>query len=79
MRYTFGPAPTIALSAPSNAELRELGDVAADILRDELGGRPHVVSTPASSARSDAVALVLAPADSAQGAESYRLDVTRAA
>ena len=77
VHFTFGPAPTIALSAPSNAELRALGDLAAGILRDELGGRPRVVSTPASSARADAVALVLAPADSAQGPESYRFDVTR--
>ena len=77
VHYTFGPAPTIALSAPSNAELRALGDLAVGILRDELGSRPRVVSTPASRARADALALVLAPADSAQGAESYRLDVTR--
>ena len=77
VHYTFGPAPTIALSAPSNAELRALGDLAAGILRDELGGRPRVVSTPASSSRADAVALVLAPSDSAAGIESYRLDVTR--
>jgi hexosaminidase len=76
VHYTFGPAPTIALSAPSNAELRALGDLAAGILRDELGGRPRVVSAPASSARADAVALVLAPADSGQGPESYRLAVT---
>jgi hexosaminidase len=76
VRYTFGPTPTIALSAPSNEELRALGDVAATILREELGARPRIRSTPAAAARSDAVALVLAPADSAAGTESYRLDVT---
>jgi len=77
VRYTFGSAPTIALSAPSSAELRALGELAAGILRDELGARPRIVSTAASRARADAVALILAPADSAQGPESYRLDVTR--
>jgi hexosaminidase len=76
VRYTFGQAPTIALSAPSNDELRALGDVAAGILRAELGGRPHVVGTPASAGRANAVSLVLVPADSAAGPESYRLDVT---
>ncbi len=70
VHYTFGPAPTIALSAPSNAELRALGDLPAGILRDELGGRPHVVSTPASSARAYAVALLPAPARPRHGPES---------
>ena len=77
VHYTFTATPTIALSAPSNAELRALGDLASGILRDELGARPRVVSTPTSAARGDAVALVLAPSDSAAGVESYRLDVTR--
>src|SRR4051812_27717905 len=75
VRFTFGPTPVVALSAPTNAELRALGEVAADILRQELGARPRVATSAAGSTPS-AVSLTLAPRDSASGAESYRLDVT---
>jgi hexosaminidase len=76
VRYVFGAAPVVALSAPADAELRALGALAADILREELGARPHV-ATSAAQATPAAVSLTLAPRDSSAGAESYRLDVTR--
>jgi hexosaminidase len=74
VRYTFGASPVVALSAPGDAELRALGALTADVLRQELGGQPRVASSAAPTA---AVTLVLAPRDSSAGAESYRLDVTR--
>ena len=77
VRYVFGAAPVVALSAPGDAELRALGALAADVLRQELGGQPRVASSAASATSSAAVALVLAPRDSSAGTESYRLDVTR--
>src|SRR5439155_1845411 len=49
VHFTFGPTTSIALSAPSNDELRALGDLAASILRDELGARARVVSAPANA------------------------------
>jgi hexosaminidase len=75
VRYRFGATPTIALSAPGNDELRALGEIASGILRDELGARARVATGPASAAGA-ALALVLAPRDSAAGDESYRLDVS---
>jgi hexosaminidase len=75
VRYAFGATPMVALSAPASAELRALGEVAVGILRDELGVRPRLATT-ASGATSSALALNLA-GDTAAGAESYRLDVTR--
>ena len=76
VRYAFGATPVVALSAPANAELRALGELAAGILRDELGAQPRLATTAAAST-SSAVALNLAPGDSSAGTESYRLDVTR--
>src|SRR6185295_3827911 len=75
VRYAFRATPVVALSAPGNAELRALGAIAVGILRDELGAQPRL-ATSGSSSTPSAVALNLAPGDSAAGAESYRLDVT---
>ena len=75
VRYTFGAAPVVALSAPANTELRALGAIAVDILRQELGAQPRLATT-ASASTTAAVALNLA-GDTATGPESYRLDVTR--
>ena len=77
VRYVFGAAPVVALTAAGNAELRALGALAADVLRQELGGQPRVSSGAASATPTAAVALVLTPRDSSAGTESYRLDVTR--
>ena len=77
VRYTFGAAPAIALSAPADAELRALGALGAEILRQELGTQASVATTAASATPAAAVALVLAPGG-AGGPESYRLEVTRA-
>ena len=74
VRYAFGATPVVALSAPANAELRTLGEIAVGILRDEVGAQPRLATTAAAST-SSAVALSLA-GDSTAGAESYRLDVT---
>ncbi|MEO6527701.1 MAG: family 20 glycosylhydrolase [Gemmatimonadaceae bacterium] len=75
-RYVLGPRATIGLSSPNNAELRALGQVAVDILREELGASA-VVSPRRSAARTNSIVLELAPRDTAGGAESYRLDVGR--
>ncbi|HEU4723573.1 MAG TPA: family 20 glycosylhydrolase [Gemmatimonadaceae bacterium] len=76
VRYVFGAAPVVALSAPANAELRALGDLAVDILRHELGGQARLAPTAAASTSGAAVSLILAPRDAAAGRESYRFDVT---
>ena len=75
VRYTFGAAPVIALSGPADAELRALGALAVDIVRQELGGQPSLATTAASATPTAAVSLVLASAGAAAGPESYRLDV----
>ena len=77
VRFIFGATPVVALSAPANPELRALGTVAGDILREELGAQPRVATTAASASSSAAVTLTLASSDTSAGVESYRLDVTR--
>jgi hexosaminidase len=76
VRYTFGLAPTIALSAPSSSELHALGELATQILREEIGATARLTAASTTSAAAS-LTLALAPADSAAGPESYRLDVTR--
>ena len=76
-RFVLGRRATIGLSAPGDAELRALGRVASDLLREEIGAQATVSSTRASAKAAHTVTLVLAPADSAIGLESYKLDVTR--
>ena len=75
VRYTFGAAPVIAVSGPGDAELRALGALAVDIVRQELGGQPTLATTAAAATPAAAVSLVLAPSGAAAGPESYRLDV----
>jgi hexosaminidase len=77
VRYVLGPSATIALSAPGNNELRAIGAVAVEVLASELGAKGSVTSLRAGPGTPSAIALVLAPGDSAAGRESYRLDVTR--
>ncbi|MDB4882381.1 MAG: hypothetical protein JWL95_1147, partial [Gemmatimonadetes bacterium] len=77
VQFVLGPRATIALSSTSDAELRALGRVATDILRDELGVRAVVSPIRAGSGSPSSVVLALAARDSAAGAESYKLDVTR--
>ena len=77
VRFTLGATPVVALSAPANAELRALGTLAGDILRQELGAQPRVAATAAGAGSSAAVTLTLASSDTSAGVESYRLDVTR--
>ena len=76
VRYTFGASPVVALSAPTDAELRTLGALAVDILRHELGSNPRVATTMSAVRSSAAVSLTLSPRDTSAGTESYRLDVT---
>ena len=76
VRYTFGAAPLVALSAPTDAELRTLGALAVDILREELGVQPSLATAAATATPAAAVSLLLAPGTAASGPESYRLDVT---
>ena len=76
VRFVIGPRATIALSSPASAELRALGAVATEVLATELGAKASISASRAGAGTSSTVALVLAPADSAAGAESYRFDVT---
>jgi hexosaminidase len=75
VRYTFGATPVVALSAPTDVELRALGALAVDILRQELGVQP-TLATSAGGVAPAAVSLLLTPGTGATGPESYRLDVT---
>ena len=76
VRYTFNANPVVALSAPADAELRALGAVTAEILREELGTTARVSPTAATAGQPAAVVLHLVQRDSAKGPEAYRLDVT---
>jgi hexosaminidase len=76
VRYTFGAAPVVALSAPADAELRALGALAVDVLRQELGAQPTLSTAAASATPAAALSLVLTPAAAGAGPESYRLDVS---
>ena len=78
VRYTFGASPIVALSAPADAELRGLGALAVDIVRQEVGVQPTVATAAASTIANAAVSLLLTPNAAASGPESYRLDVTAA-
>jgi hexosaminidase len=75
VRFVLGPRATIALSSPGNAELRALGVDASEVLASELGAKASIAAGRAGSGTPSAIALVLAPADSAAGPESYRFDV----
>ena len=76
VRYVLGPRAMVALSSPSSAELRQVGAVATDVLASELGVKGSISARRAEASASNAISLVLAPADSAKGLESYRFDVT---
>ena len=76
VRYTFGATPVIALSAPADAELRALGALAVEIVRQEAGVQPTLATSSASATPGAAVALLLAPGAAGSGPESYRLEVT---
>jgi hexosaminidase len=76
VRYALGPSASVALSNPANADLRAVARVATDLLREELGVTAVVSPNRASPAATHTVTLLLAPADSAAGPESYRFDVT---
>ncbi|MEO8563928.1 MAG: family 20 glycosylhydrolase [bacterium] len=76
VRFVLGPVASIALSAPANGELRTLARVASGVLSEELGARSSVATHRAGAGTASTLSLVLAPADSAAGLESYRFDVT---
>ena len=72
----FGATPVVALSSPADAELRALGALAVDILRQELGANPRVATTAAAATPPRPSSLTLPRRDTSAGTESYRLDVT---
>jgi len=76
VRYTFTANPVVALSAPNDADLRGLGALAVEVLREGLGASARISPTAATTGQPAAVVLHLVQRDSAKGAEYYRLDVT---
>jgi len=72
--FAITPATRIAVSDPSDAELRGLADFAVDLLEGSLGTRLQAASGPAAAAPQGAIALVLSP--EVEPAEGYRLEVT---
>ena len=74
--FVLGPRATIRLTSLGDPELRRLGRVTSEMLRDEIGVQAIVSPTAATPLAVNGIVLALVPRDTAAGLESYRLDVT---
>ncbi|MGD2152358.1 MAG: family 20 glycosylhydrolase [Gemmatimonadales bacterium] len=72
--FAITPSTTIAVSDPSDAELRGLADFAVDLLKESTGVELQTADDPAAAAPQGAIALLLSP--EVEAAEGYRLEVT---
>ncbi len=74
--FLLSTSTTIALSDPTDSELRSLGAFGAEMLAGTLGSAPQIADEPADQATPNTIALLLS-SDGNVNHEGYRLDVTR--